>query len=291
MITAPSRQIVFPGRSLLGVFECGDPRGKPVFYFHGFPGSRLEVKPADTAARRRGIRMIGIDRPGYGLSSPRPGRRLMDWPDDVLRLADFFGLQRFTILGVSGGGPYAAACAYKIPGRLHAVGIAAGLGPVHRRADLQSMSRFNRIGLQIAGCCPRMLRPPLALICWLLRRRPEKALQFVARQAGSPDGEFLQNPELFSAMKNSFRESMRSGIQGAEDDLRIYSRPWEFSPAAIRSRVYLWHGERDRLVPAAMARQMAASISDCRARFIRNEGHFSLFVHWMDAILSELTAA
>lgn len=286
-----SRQIVFSGRHALGICQRGDPGGNGLFYFHGFPGSRLEVQAADTAARRRGIRIIGIDRPGYGLSAAQPGRQLLDWPNDVIRTADHLGLDTFAVLGVSGGGPYAAACAYQIPHRLTAVGIAGGLGPLHTHEAAASMCRFNRFGLKLAGLCPALLRPLLTSIRWLLRRRPQSALQFVARRAGVTDRNFFEQPELLAIMKQSFRESMRFGIEGAADDLRIYSRPWKFSLQAIEMRVHLWHGERDRLVPATMGRQMAASIADCRARFFPDEGHFSLIVHRMDQILADLSGA
>jgi pimeloyl-ACP methyl ester carboxylesterase len=286
-----SRQIVFSGRHTLGICQRGDPGGSGLFYFHGFPGSRLEVQAADTAARRRGIRIIGIDRPGYGLSAAQPGRQLLDWPNDVIRVADHLELETFAVLGVSGGGPYAAACAYQIPQRLTAVGIAGGLGPLQTHAAAASMCRFNRFGLKLAGLCPGLLRPLLTSIRWLLQRRPQTALQFVARRAGGPDQKFFENPELLATMKQSFRESMRFGIEGAADDLRIYSRPWKFSLQSIEMRVHLWHGERDRLVPAAMGRQMSASIAGCRARFFPDEGHFSLIVHRMDQILADLAGA
>lgn len=234
--------------------------------------------------------MIGVDRPGYGLSGAQPGRRLLDWPADVVRLADFLDIETFRVLGVSGGGPFAAACAWRTPQRLKSVGIVAGLGPLHLRSALDAMCRFNRFGLALAADCPSLLRPILAAIRWLLRRRPDRALQFVVHRAGAPDAEFLHKPEMVAVMRDSFRESMRFGIQGAADDLHIYSRPWGFPLDAVSVRVFLWHGEKDRLVPAAMGRHLAASIPDCRARFFADEGHFSLVVRRMDAILASLAA-
>jgi len=99
----------------LGFAEFGDLQGRPVFYFHGFPGSRLEARLADRISRDSQVRFIGIDRPGYGLSSVKPERTFIDSAGDAAELADALGIDRFSILGVSGGGPYAAACASKIP--------------------------------------------------------------------------------------------------------------------------------------------------------------------------------
>jgi pimeloyl-ACP methyl ester carboxylesterase len=129
MSTAQNYITLRDGRRL-GFAEFGDRQGKPVFYFHGFPGSRLEARLADRISRESKIRFIGIDRPGYGLSSLKPGRTFVDWADDVIGLADALGVDRFSILGVSGGGPYAAACACKIPDRLDTIGIICGMGPV-----------------------------------------------------------------------------------------------------------------------------------------------------------------
>jgi pimeloyl-ACP methyl ester carboxylesterase len=145
------------GRTL-GIVECGDPGGIPVLYFHGFPGSRLEVHLADRSAARLNVRLIGIDRPGYGISDFKPGRILIDWPDDVTELADQFGLGRFGVMGISGGGPYAAACAHNIPNRLTAVGIGCGLGPIDPADVPANMTWFNRFGLKLAGNIPSLTK-------------------------------------------------------------------------------------------------------------------------------------
>jgi pimeloyl-ACP methyl ester carboxylesterase len=102
----------------LGYAEWGDPDGRPLFYFHGWPGARVEGRLGDEAARAQGVRMIALDRPGMGLSDYQPRRTLVDWPDDVIQLAAAMGLDRFAVLGISGGGPYAAACAWKLSDRL-----------------------------------------------------------------------------------------------------------------------------------------------------------------------------
>src|SRR5271157_2358409 len=113
----------------LGYTECGNPQGKPVFYFHGTPGSRIECNIFLEAANSIGARIIVADRPGFGLSDFQKGRRILDWPNDVAELADNLGIDRFAILGLSGGGPYAAACAFKIPERLKAVAMVSSAYP------------------------------------------------------------------------------------------------------------------------------------------------------------------
>src|SRR3954465_14232198 len=114
----------------LGYAEWGGLGGPPVLYFHGWPGSRLEGRLADEAARGEGVRLIALDRPGMGLSDYQPRRRLVDWPDDVLQLATALGLERFAVLGISGGGPYAAVCAWKLPEQLTRAEIVSSLAPL-----------------------------------------------------------------------------------------------------------------------------------------------------------------
>ncbi len=113
---------------ILDYAEYGSPEEKPMFYFHGHPGARLEARFMAEQAVQAGIRLIGVDRSGMGLSSYKAGRHLLDWPDDVCELADNLGIDRFGVAGFSGGGPYAIACAYKLPNRLTACRVIAGAG-------------------------------------------------------------------------------------------------------------------------------------------------------------------
>jgi len=110
----------------LGYAEFGVPNGKPLFHFHGYPGSRLEGKLLHETAAKCGVRLIAIDRPGMGFSDVKPNRSILDWPGDVAELADSIGIDRFAVEGVSGGGPYSAACAYRIADRITKAGIVSG---------------------------------------------------------------------------------------------------------------------------------------------------------------------
>jgi len=129
----------------LGYTEYGAPQGKTVFEFHGNPSSRLGSKFLDEAAKRLDARIIGIDRPGMGLADHKPGRKLLDWPDDVTELADALGIDRFAILGGSGGAPSVLACAYKIPERLTAVAVLFPPRPLDTPGAADSWSRSERL--------------------------------------------------------------------------------------------------------------------------------------------------
>lgn len=270
--------ILSDGRHL-GFAEFGDLKGKPIFYFHGFPGSRLEARLADRISRETHIRFIGIDRPGYGLSSPKAGRTVIDWVEDVTELADLLGIPRFSILGVSGGGPYAAACAYKIPHRLDAVGIVCGMGPVDVPGLMVDMPRMCRLGLRLAGRRPQIVSALYPFSAVLFRYYPECMLALISGKVAPPDKIALKNTALAAILSTSFREAFRNSMRWPATDVVLYSHPWGFPLKDIHIPVHLWHGEKDRIVPPAMGHHVAETIPDCRATFYADEGHFSIILN------------
>ena len=269
----------------LGFAEFGDRQGKPVFYFHGFPGSRLEARLAERISRQHHARFIGIDRPGYGLSSFKPKRSIIDWADDVIALADALKIERFSILAVSGGGPYAAACASKLAHRLSAVGIICGMGPVDIPGLIRNMPRMYQKGLGLAGRFPQIATALYSVPAFFLRNYPEHVLSsMISGMVAEPDKIALKNPELLKVLCDSFREAFRNSLKWPATDAILYSRPWGFPLNGIKIPVRLWHGEKDRIVPVAMARYLAKIIPDCRATFYPDEGHFSIILNRIEEI-------
>lgn len=256
---------------VLGFSEYGSSDGVPVFYFHGFPGSRLDWKMFDgPAVAESGARVIAIDRPGYGLSDPSPGRTMLAWPADTVELADELRVERFAVLGVSGGGPYALACAAAIPHRVRAVGIVCGMGP----ADAPGMKSGS--SWTIPGK-PRILRRPLlSLMNMGLRREPERFVSRSKQSFAEVDAVLLDVPEVADAYMLMLREALRQGAQGAQVDAALYSRPWGFSLGEIGMQVHLWHGVLDENVPVSVGRHVAKAIPDCRATYFDEEGHLTL---------------
>ena len=274
----------------LGFITCGDEDGLPVFYCHGFPGSRLEVLLADDIATHLSIRLIGVDRPGYGLSDPQPLRNFTSWASDIVGLADILRIPRFHLLGVSGGGPYAAACAYTIPFRLLSVGIVCGLAPITSPGILHGMDMFNRFGLLLSSRLLALTKAILLPVSILIRHHPNIAWRFIAGRAKQPDRSFLKRRDIRQVMCMTFREAMRCGIEGASSDLRLYATNWGFRLNDIRVPVDLWHGKKDHVVPITMGRWMAASIPGCHAAFSDVHGHFSLIIEGMQDILRKIAS-
>ncbi|NWG46650.1 MAG: alpha/beta hydrolase [Alphaproteobacteria bacterium] len=255
----------------LAYLELGDPQGKPCFYFHGFPGSRLEPAILDVA----GLRLIAVDRPGYGRSEPCAGRGLLDWPKDVASLADALGLARFSVIGVSGGAPYAAACAYALGARVAAAAVICGLGP----PDAPGMDTFHIRLLQLAGSnWPTTSRALLSVWRPLVLRGPVDMLQTRLR-ARNPRGSkewAALSPDFAGLILASWREGMRYSADGMLSDGAIYGAPWGFSLADIKTRFLIWHGTADTTVPVSIGHYYAAHIRHADARFPVGEGHFSL---------------
>ncbi|HEX8011488.1 MAG TPA: alpha/beta fold hydrolase [Casimicrobiaceae bacterium] len=275
---------------LLACLALGDPAGSPVLYFHGYPGSRLESRLAAGAARRRGLRLLAPDRPGFGASTFQPGRTIGAWAADVAELADCYGLERFAVLGVSGGGPYALACAARIPGRLSRVALVGALGPPGRRPLVRDMVAVNRLALALAARSPSVARLGVELAARWIRRHPEHHLALMTVAAPAADRRVLADPAYRALLTASTAEALRQGGRGAARELTLLARPWDFSLREIFVPVRIWQGLADNIVPPAMARDLAAGLPRSELNCVPDEGHLSLIVRRLDAVLADLCA-
>jgi pimeloyl-ACP methyl ester carboxylesterase len=268
----------------LGYAEFGSSKGLPIFYFHGWPGSRLEAGFFEVP----GVHMIGVDRPGYGLSDPLRRRSLADWPRDIEQLADHLGYDRFAIVGMSGGGPYAAACAHALKERLTKVAIVAGLGP----PDAPGMG-INRVGFLLDVGQRPMTSAVLLNVMRALIRNPTAERQFRRFRQRLPrasrDMEAM-TPEFLQVLLSSFREGLRRSAKGTTSDARIYGERWPFSLADISVPVSVWHGTHDAQVPVSIGRHYAKFIPTARAHFPEEEGHVSIITNYLEAIIGDLRA-
>lgn len=275
-------QIRLQDGRMLGYAEVGDPAGKPVFFFQGTPSSRL-FHPDASITKALGVRLITLDRPGFGLSDFQPGRTLLDWPDDVAEVADLLGFDRFAVVGISGGGPYVAASAFRIPQRLTGAAMVSSMGPVGVPGVTEGMPGVRRAGAFIGLHVPWLLRP----LMWLGQNPGRDLDRFFERYTAhnpEPDRLLLAQPEFSGMLKASYAESARQGIRGFAWEVRLMSRPWGFRLEDITLPVQLWHGGQDSSTPMAMARYMAGAIPDCQATFFPDEGHFLLFTHWQEIL-------
>ena len=271
------------GRSL-GYAEYGASGGKPVFSFHGFPSSRIDWPLFDTdgIAERLNARIIAADRPGYGLSDFKPGRKILDWPDEVVELADALQIDRFAGLGISGGGPYALACAHGIPERLTKTAIVCGMGPV----DAPGAKDGGAMLLSSKSALMRKLL--LALMAMGLRRNPDRFLSQMKDAVAEPDKLLLTQSVVVQTFVDSMLEAFRSGTRGASWETVLYKRPWGYQLQDISMQIYLWHGGLDTQVPISVGQYVAKTVPGCQAKFFPDEGHLSLAHNHIEEILSAL---
>ena len=284
-----NQKITLPDGRSLGWAEYGAAEGRPVLYFHGWPASRLEPRLLDGDCSEMGIRLVAPDRPGMGLSGFKRRRQIIEWAADVAQLTEHLGLERFAVLGVSGGGPYATACAWAIPERLTETLLVCSVGPVADGKAAMRMAGPSGPLLRLARSIPwaaRLLAPLCLRAIWGKGERlmPE-ALE--ARLA-KVDQRVLERAELRASLIASSQEAFRCGARGPAWDGYLYSQPWGFGLEQIRSPVFLWHGEADVIVPAAMGRELAERIPGCRAKFYPEDGHLSLPFNRFPEILAAL---
>lgn len=207
--SADTKTVTLKDGRTLACVEYGAATGTPVIGFHGMPGSRLMMKAVEKAAFAAQARIIAPDRPGYGFSQPNKHGTLLGYVDDVLALADALKIDRFAVMGVSGGGPYPSACAYKIPQRVTVAALISGIGPLSLPHGTRDMVRMNKIMFTVGHLSP-------ALSGLLLPRLIKSSLPSMEQhvQNGTSPSPDL-SPEAFAIVTADQREAIRPGARGS----------------------------------------------------------------------------
>ena len=268
--------------------EYGSPEGKPVLVFHGTPGSRLEGRIVHDAGIRLNARCISFDRPGIGLSDYKSRYGILDYQDDVIQLADALKIEYFAVLGVSGGGPYAAACSVQYPQRITKIALVNVVCPYDAPGVTQGMNQSDRMSSMLARRASWLLRLFLRIMANNTRKNPEGFISGIVKEVPESDKKVLGQQAIQSWLIDTFLESVRSGTKGAAHDYSLITRKWGFHPQDITAEVHLWHGEDDNMVPPSMGRYLVNKIPNCQSNFLVNEGHISLIVNHTDEILHDL---
>lgn len=260
----------------LGFGEWGDPQGVPVLFFHATPGSRRMAISSDASASELGVRLICVERPGFGLSHYHPRRSLVDWPGDVTELADILGLGTFGVIGLAGGSPYALACGYGIASRLTSIGIVSGIAPpeAYRDDALVTLVRTD----------PDQAREVILREVRTLAGDVDGAVAALAERDG-PDGAVYGRPEVQSQLLETGREGLRAGMNGLITDVWLQHNPWGFSPSQVVAPVHWWHGDEDDLTPLPVVERVLADLPHGTLTVIPGAGH-ALAVEHGDEILA-----
>lgn len=271
------KTIHLPDGRRLGYEEYGVASGVSVLFFHGAPGSSYVHTDIAEIAAQRGIRLIAVDRPGYGLSDPHPGRTFLSWADDIAALTDMLGIARFSIIGFSGGCPYALACAYKLPDRAKKIVLVGALVP----GVTEGVPDITSGLYALAQANPDELRAtfiaaaPSALAL----------LGVMASSGGDWDKQVLN--DRAAEFELDYTRTLLNGIEGMASDFILFSGSWGFSVEGIDTEVLLWSGTADQNTPLAMTHVLAAQLANSKTFMLPDEGHFALYGHW-DEILEQL---
>jgi pimeloyl-ACP methyl ester carboxylesterase len=268
-----------PDGRTLRIHQEGDPKGKPVFSLHGTPGGRLLYEKHVEDAQRRGLRLIGYDRPGYGGSTRNPGRRVVDAAADVKAIADDLGFDRFALWGLSGGGPHALAVAAKLNGR--AVAVASLASPAPWDADgldpFEGMGEANvedaKLFLSDRAASEKKLR---ADADGLKQANADEVRQFLLTLLSDVDKVALTE-QLNAFLRRQGQDGLTPTADGWFDDGVAGFEPWGFDLSEVRVPLQYWHGAHDKFVPFSHGQWLAAHLPRAEIHLEPNEGHLSLY--------------
>ena len=248
--------VVLPDGRSLAYTDCGPNDGPLVFYFHGAPMSRLDLVGQETTFDVLGVRVVSPDRPGYGGSTPQPQRMMEDWPADVAALADHLDTERFAVLGMSSGGPYAVACAALLPGRVVSAAVVAGVTDMSWHAAWQGFTNDEATIMKLGS--------------------EEAAVRWCEEHFGRDGSGFLEDRAEASGLLATFSEAFRQGVGGYAQDVMVQAKPWAFPFAAITVPVRVLHGDADMIVPIAHGQHTAALIPGATLETFPEHGHLSI---------------
>ncbi|MFI6449057.1 alpha/beta fold hydrolase [Kitasatospora sp. NPDC050543] len=260
----------------LAVEILGDPRGRPVFLLHGTPGSRLGPAPRSTVLYRLGVRLIAFDRPGYGDSTRLPGRRVAAAALDVRTIADELGLADFAVLGRSGGGPHALACAALLPGRVTRVAALVSLAP-RDAAGLdwyEGMTPSNVHAYREAERGHHRIADSLQFRSLQIKDDPVSLLRGLAPELPPTDRTVVADAGIRRMLQSNYREAFRHNADGWIDDVLAFTADWGFKVEDIHVPAWLWHGADDQFSPVEHSRWLADHIPDATLFLEPGAAHF-----------------
>jgi pimeloyl-ACP methyl ester carboxylesterase len=291
MASRADTTVRLPDGRTLGYIDWADTGGMPVLHFHGVPSSCLEGQHLASQIEENGlgVRLISIDRPGHGLSDFQRRRKLLDWPNDVVAVANALELEKFAVLGYSGGGPYALACAFKIPKRLTSVAVVAGMPPPSAPKFLDGLGATDRRLIRLARRAPWVARAALRVAGSLAARDPERSATEFEKELSEADRAVFADPRLRLIVNEMFLESIRNGTRGVVHEYKLLGRSWGFALDAIEVPVQFWQGEEDEVVSPAHAEYQAGEVRDSKLGLCKGVGHLLNNYRWRE-IARSLTA-
>lgn len=289
---APATQLHRPDGRVLDLFTAGPEDGIPLVFHCGTPGSGLPFSPFVETLAERGLRYVSFSRPGYGSSTRLAGRSVVDVVADTAAVLDSLGAERCHVLGWSGGGPHAMACAARLDGRVISTATIGGVAPFPAEGldwtAGMGAENIEEFGAAVAG--------PDALIPFKERVAPQLRV-VTPDEVADAFGDLIDDVdrgsltgEFATWVADGFHEGLRLGYWGWFDDDLAFVKPWGFELTEIASPIFIWQGGHDRMVPFAHGEWLAAHIPDAQARLLPEHGHLTLAIDSLPRIVDELIA-
>jgi pimeloyl-ACP methyl ester carboxylesterase len=261
----------------LAVRVSGNPSGVPVFFLHGTPGSRLGPSPRPQVLYKLGIQLISFDRPGYGKSDRLRFRRVADVVDDVATIATRLEIDRFAVLGRSGGGPHALACAALLPEQVTRAGVLVSLAPWDKMGAqwFDGMTDSNVVEYTNAAKRPEELIVRLGAAAAKIKADPASHVTTLGPELTADDRRVMADASIRALLAQNFAEALRHSAHGWIDDALAFCTPWGFDPADIKVPVLLWHGANDVFSPVGHTQWLAERIPSAIAAIKPQTAHFA----------------
>jgi pimeloyl-ACP methyl ester carboxylesterase len=257
--------------------EFGNPQGRAVFWLHGTPGARRQIPTeARTFATEKGIRLIGVDRPGIGSSTPHQYDNVLGFTDDLRTIADTLGIDTFAVIGLSGGGPYTLATAAALPERVVVAAVLGGVAPLIGEdgisSNLMELAKFVRPILEVADTPVRWVAGSLIK---LIGPFGSPALELYARISPEGDRKLLGRPEFKAMFLDDLLNGSRKQLAAPFADIVVFARDWGFRLADITVPVRWWHGDADHIVPYSHGEHAVARLADAEMYTLSGESHLA----------------
>ena len=261
----------------IGFAEFGNPQGRAVFWLHGTPGARRQIPTeARSFASRNNIRLIGIDRPGIGSSTPYQYENVLGFTEDLRTIADTLGINRFAVIGLSGGGPYTLATAAAMPDRVVMAAVLGGVAPLIGEdgisSGLMELAKVVRPILEVADTPIRWVAGSLIKV---IAPFGSPALDLYARISPDGDRNLLSRPEFKAMFLDDLLNGSRKQLAAPFADIVVFARDWGFRLEDIKVPVRWWHGDADHIVPYAHGQHAVARIADAEMYTLSGESHLA----------------
>lgn len=261
----------------IGFAEFGAAQGRAVFWLHGTPGARRQIPmEARMFAEQQNIRLIGIDRPGIGSSTPFQYENVLAFAADMTKIADTLGVEKMAVVGLSGGGPYTLACAAALPDRVVAAGVLGGVAPtVGPDAIDGGLMKLGTAAAPIIEVAGAPLRLAASRLIRLIRPVAEPALYIYAGVSPEADRKMLVRPEFKAMFLDDLLNGSRKQMAAPFADIVVFARDWGFRLDEVKVPVRWWHGDRDHIVPFAHGQHVVSRLPDAELHHLPGESHLA----------------